>query len=332
MIKLKELLSKSNIKFIENQQLSVKSTFKIGSTADIFIAPENIKEFQQVLNITETLKKDFFILGGGSNIVFPDTPFHKVIISTENLKAVEELTLENSSLSGLSEKNKVLVKCQSGTAMASFVNYCTEHSLSGAEEFAGLPGSVGGAVFMNARCFNKSINEIFYSASYLDMNEQEKSLIKKELKYNISDWDYKKSPFQGAEGSQKGSSAEDARKIITEVTFILTKMPETSRKDIEINCKKYISERVAKGHFKYPSAGSVFKNNRSFGKPSGQLIDEAGLKGFTSGGAKIAPFHGNFIININKATSKDVKYIVGTVQKIVKEKSGFMLEPEIIFL
>ena len=96
--------------------------------------------------------------------------------------------------------------------------------------------------------------------------------------------------------------------------------------------QKYISERVDKGHFKYPSAGSVFKNNHDFGKPSGKIIDEAGLRGYSIGGAKIADFHGNFIINVNKATAKDIKDLVLYTQTQIKNNFGFSLEPEIIFV
>ena len=99
-----------------------------------------------------------------------------------------------------------------------------------------------------------------------------------------------------------------------------------------VKCKYYINERISKGHFKYPSAGSVFKNNHDFGKPSGKLIDEAGLKGLEYGGAQIAPFHANFIINKNNATSQDIKTLVKKVQNEVKNKFGFNLEPEILFL
>ena len=123
-----------------------------------------------------------------------------------------------------------------------------------------------------------------------------------------------------------------AKKIILSGTFLLTKCDESEHKRIEADCKKYISERVDKGHFKYPSAGSVFKNNHDFGKPSGKIIDEAGLKGFAIGGAQIAPFHGNFIINVNNAKARDISDLVKHVQICVKEKFNFDLEPEIIFL
>ena len=111
-----------------------------------------------------------------------------------------------------------------------------------------------------------------------------------------------------------------------------TKSQEQIQKEIQQKCNKFISERKEKGHFKYPSAGSVFKNNHTFGKPSGKIIDEAGLKGTQIRGAQIAPFHANFIINVNHATAKDIKDLVTLTQNQVFQKFGYNLEPEIIFL
>ena len=101
---------------------------------------------------------------------------------------------------------------------------------------------------------------------------------------------------------------------------------------IKEECRKYIDDRESKGHFKFPSAGSVFKNNRDFGQPSGKLIDDAGLKGTEFGGAQIAPWHGNFIINKGNARASDIEELVRLAKSRVREKTGFNLECEIIFL
>ena len=132
-----------------------------------------------------------------------------------------------------------------------------------------------------------------------------------------SDWEYKKSPFQ------------TNKWIVLEVVYKVEKLSDNS-KIVEKN-NFYVEDRRQKGHFKFPSAGSVFKNNRSFGKPSGKLIDEAGLKGFTIGGAQIAPWHGNFIINCGNAKSDDILALVNKAKETVKEKFGFELECEILF-
>lgn len=304
-----------------NEPLAQKTTFKVGGTAELFIKPQNYYSFQIALSNLLATNTPFFILGGGSNIVFPDGTLEKVVLSTQDFVSVDKLAVRDLPMDFTEKsipKDKILITCFSGTPMASLVNYCTEHYISGVEQFAGLPGSVGGATFMNARCFDKSISDIIYYTTHMNLNKDKVEL--EHNRFDPSKWDYKKSPFQ------------DGNKFITTVTFILDQKTAKDQPQIQADCKKYIAERVDKGHFKYPSAGSVFKNNHDFGKPSGKIIDEAGLKGYTIGGAKIADFHGNFIINFNKASAKNIKDLVEYTTKEVINKFGFKLEPEIIFV
>lgn len=305
---------------LRNEPLAPKSTFKVGGTADLFIKPINYYSFQIVLSVLLETKTKFFILGGGSNIVFPDH-FEGVIISTQSFAEIDYMEAENCPEDfGKVElaPNQCLVTCFSGTSIATLVNFCTKNNIHGVEKFAGLPGTVGGALFMNARCFEQSISDVLFSTTYMELNDSKVKL--HHILKNPDDWDYKKSPFQ------------DGKSFITTATFLLEQQTEAEHNTIESECKKYIAERVDKGHFKFPSAGSVFKNNHEYGKPSGRIIDEAGLKGYQIGGAKIADFHGNFIINVNKATQKDILDLVTYTQNTVKEKFGYYLEPEIIFL
>jgi len=306
---------------LENEALAPKTTFKVGGKAELFIAPENYYSFQIAFDALLKSKIPFFIMGGGSNLVFSDQGFKGAVISTCKFNDTAYYPPSNISPAFgpvKLKKNDVLITCFSGTPMASLVNFCTENNISGLEKFAGLPGSVGGAVFMNARCFEKSISDIIFSVSYMDYSDSTIQL-KQEL-YDPKAWSYKKSPYQ------------QGKKFITTATFLLTQKNASEHEQIEAECKKYIKERVSKGHFKFPSAGSVFKNNRAFGKPSGQIIDEAGLRGLSQGDAKVADFHANFIINTGKATASDIKALVNQVQNKVFEKYGFSLEPEIIFV
>ena len=306
---------------LENEPLAPKTTFKIGGNADLFIAPQNYYSFQIALEALLQNNIRFFIMGGGSNIVFADEGFRGAVVCTTNFSDAAYFPPSNISPQFGKiklKKDQVLVTCFSGTPMAAFVNFCTENSISGVEQFAGLPGTVGGAVFMNARCFDKSISDIIFSVSYQDYSDS-KIKLQQEL-YNPEKWAYKTSPYQSG------------KKFITTATFLLTQKNASDQPDIQSECQKYISERVNKGHFKFPSAGSVFKNNHAFGKPSGMIIDEAGLRGLTCGGAKVADFHGNFIINTGNATAKDIKTLVQQVQEKVQQKFGFSLETEIIFV
>ena len=306
---------------LENEPLAPKTTFKIGGNADLFIAPQNYYSFQIALEALLQNNIRFFIMGGGSNIVFADEGFRGAVVCATNFSDAAYFPPSNISPQFGKiklKKDQVLVTCFSGTPMAAFVNFCTENSISGVEQFAGLPGTVGGAVFMNARCFDKSISDIIFSVSYQDYSDS-KIKLQQEL-YNPEKWAYKTSPYQSG------------KKFITTATFLLTQKNASDQPAIQSECKKYISERVNKGHFKFPSAGSVFKNNHAFGKPSGMIIDEAGLRGLTCGGAKVADFHGNFIINTGNATAKDIKTLVQQVQEKVQQKFGFSLETEIIFV
>lgn len=312
---LKQSLQLAGIHFKENEPLAPKTTFKVGNTADLFIIPQTIEEFRSAYCAVKSLDADFFILGGGSNVVFPDNPYSGIIISTQ---ALSNILYSDDEIPNISD-DEVVVTCQAGTPMSSFVNFCTRHSLSGAEEFAGLPGTVGGAVYMNARCFEKSISDILYQTEHFEFQGHGQSKLFL-VPFSKEQWDYKKSPFQ------------TTNKIIASASFILKKVSPNERIQIEEKCKQFIAERVDKGHFKYPSAGSVFKNNHSFGKPTGKIIDEAGLRGTTIGGAQIAPFHGNFIININNAKAQDILSLVKLAQDKVKELYGFNLETEIIFV
>ena len=311
------MLKIAKIPYTENEPLAPKSTFKVGGTARLFITPQNPEQLKAAISAARSAELPFFVTGGASNVVYPDGVYEGAIISTQQIKEIfydPDVTAPDGS---------VLVTCQCGVPMAAFVDFCTKKNLSGAEQFAGLPGTVGGAVYMNARCFDRSISDIVFSTSHIEYHHQDPFVI--QYLINPSLWDYKKSPFQKTDKKEQS--------YVTEVTFHLkqVKTPEEHDKIVS-DCKKYIAERVDKGHFKYPSAGSVFKNNHDFGAPSGKLIDECGLKGLSEGGAQIAPFHGNFIINTGNATAENIKTLVKAAQKAVKEKFGFDLEPEIIFV
>lgn len=318
---LASMLKIAKIPFTENEPLAPKSTFKVGGSARLYIRPQTAEQLESTISAARSSELPYFITGGASNVVYPDGLYEGAIISTQEIKEIffdpDDITSDGS----------LLVTCQCGVTMAAFVDFCTRKNLSGAEQFAGLPGTVGGAVYMNARCFDRSISDILYSTKHIEF-EGEKAL-QIEVPFKADEWDYKKSPFQAHTGTD---GSQTTQRYITQATFRLRPAGSSAHDRIAADCKKYIAERVNKGHFKYPSAGSVFKNNHAFGAPSGKLIDECGLKGLTIGGAQIAPFHGNFIINTGNASAADIRALVQTAQKAVHDKFGFNLEPEIIFV
>ena len=292
-----------NGRFLYDEPLADKTTFKVGGSARIFVEPFDIKSFQNFVCLAKKMMFPFLVMGGGSNIVVPDEGISYPVLSTGGLKNIS-----------LKDDNRLV--CDSGCTMESIVNFCLEHSLAGMERFAGLPGTIGGALFMNARCYDISISDLVDKVTYLDENGEIQV-----YHFDSNDWDYKKSPFQEKFNSSTILCAE-----------LKVKPAESDLPEIKAEADSYIKDRNDKGHFRYPSAGSVFKNNRNFGKPSGKIIDECGLKGFAIGGAQVAPWHGNLIINTGNASAKDIYDLTYCVADKVFEQTGFKLEPEIIFL
>ena len=293
-----------NGKILFDEPMRERTTFKIGGPAELFIEPADEQSLIFVLNELHILKLPVFILGSGSNLVVSDKGIEGCILCTSSLKNID---FDGSFL-----------HCGSGCSFEEVLDFCRLHSLGGLESFAGLPGSVGGAVYMNARCYEKSISDVLAGADYLCGT---KAQDKKHYSMNEADWDYKKSPFMAMYGS-------GGRPLILSASF---KVCREAPARIEQKCAEYMKDRERKGHFHYPSAGSVFKNNRAFGKTSGQIIDEAGLRGLRIGDAQIAPWHGNFIVNLGNASADSIKELIEQIQCEVKRKTGFDLECEIVF-
>lgn len=295
---------------VKNELLKNHTTFQIGGPADTFVEPESVADLGKLLKELNAAGEDYFILGGGSNLVFSDEGFRGTIISTGKINRIAMI-------------GEDLVIAEAGVTMKDLVDFCSGKGLSGLEEFAGLPGTVGGALFMNARCFDKSISDVLHETHWLEKRGDVYETCGIEYEKDQTSWDYKKSPFQHPENER----------VILSGTFKV-KVAETAEEfvGIKAKCDSYIKNREEKGHFKYPSAGSVFKNNHAFGKPSGKIIDEAGLRGYSIGDAQVAPFHGNIIINLGNATADDVKKLVLYIQNQVQQKFSFDLENEIIFV
>lgn len=309
-----ELLFNDRAKFQgiarKNEILAGHCTMHVGGPASLFLEPQNMQSLIFAIESSRLAEKSFFLLGGGSNVVFPDEGLELVICTRSLEKDTELKILEDRD-------GKKSVSCPAGSVWGGILSFCRDNNLGGLEAFTSLSGTAGGAVFMNASCFGRSVADCLVSADYLDMESLELCRYEK----NISDWGYKKSPFQRV-ARESGSD----RKIIISAEFSVSEGFDS------VLAEKIRQKRISMGHFKAPSAGSVFKNNPDKEIIAGKLIDECGLKGFSIGGAQIAPWHGNFIINPgNKASASDIKALVEYIQKAVMEKTGILLEKEIIF-
>ena len=320
MFNLEEKEKKNSfpVKFRDIIQKKVKlssfTSFKIGGDADIYIMPSSLEELKATLAFIQEERIPAILLGGGTNLLIPDDGIRGAVLHTCRLNKIR---LTKSA-------GETVVQAEAGSLMQDLTAFCAEQGLTGLEDFAGLPGTVGGAVFMNARCYEKSISDVLISASVLYFSG--KGCTMEEYGYRQKDWGYKRSPFQPQ--NKRYAELSGNRPVIVSAAF---RTVQGDKMLIRKTMENRIADRTAKGHFKFPSAGSVFKNNHAFGKPSGRLIDEAGLRGLQIGGAQVAPWHGNFIVNTGSATAREVMKLIKTIQKRVKDNTGFELEPEIIF-
>ena len=336
-----------------DESMAKHTTMKVGGNAALFIEPADTYSAATVFTCCKDKNIPVFTVGGGSNLVVSDEGFDGAVVSSRKMNRIDISVLEGDSQSLLAKVNDLLpqklesaklpgckpcvveVKCGAGTRMNDVAAFCAKYGIIGMEHFAGLPGTTGGAVFMNARCYDENISDVISSVEYIDLSGLYDEAAPKQITgctyvKSDADWEYKHSPFQ----HMKAFITRVHFKCICLDNRVLdgySAADPAIQEFIRGNNSHFVQDRIAKGHFRAPSAGSVFKNNHDFGKPSGQLIDEAGLKGTAVGGAQIAPWHGNFIINTGTATAKDIYDLVTLVQQKVRKETGFGLEPEIIF-
>jgi UDP-N-acetylmuramate dehydrogenase len=318
------------------EELSARSSFKIGGKAALLAEPSDEESLAFALTEIRNAKIPYFVLGGGTNVLFSDAGFDGIIVSTKKLSDIsiveshsgnERIAQDQDCAAADQDGGKTIIRAGAGTSMAALVSFAQEKALSGLEEFAGLPGTVGGAAFMNARCFDREMSEVAAKITWLEWTDNAQAqdapqnqdgagaFRVKSAVFAPSDWAYKKSPFTGT------------GRVVLSAEFIVQKGDKAS---IAQKAAAFIQERKDKGHYKAPCAGSVFKNNRAFGRPTGKIIDELGLKGEKRGGAQIAPFHGNIIINAGGASSADVRALIDLCKSAALEKFGFKLEEEIV--
>lgn len=289
---------KENIKGVlhkKNISLKKYNNFRINAKALNFYIPETIDGFVDLLKYFEESQKKYIVLGGGSNLLFVDEIVETPIIFTGFFSRIENYS---DGILGYS-----------GTKVFDLVKHAYKNSFGGLEFLFGLPGSIGGAAYMNARCYEHSISEFIESVGIIDDN----------FEYNHigiedCDYDYKKSVFQ------------NKKYIIIDVKFKLNKK---DKKSIKSEMNKYLKDRKIKNQFKYPSAGSVFLNDYKTNMIAGKIIDSINMRGVKFGGAMVSPYHANFIVNYKNATGKDILFLMKKVKEEVYNQKGIVLKPEI---
>ncbi|KAA0258372.1 UDP-N-acetylmuramate dehydrogenase [Deferribacter autotrophicus] len=282
------------IRIIENEPLSKHTTYRVGGPAKYFIMPVTNDELIETISWAKSKKLSYEIIGFGSNVLFMDEGFEGVVVST---------ALLNRWI--LDKKEFLVAGC--GVGLMELVEFAVHKGIAGFEKLAGIPGSVGGAVKMNAGAFGIEMKDILVDCLVYDIDKNDVEVIKNE----DCVFSYRK-----AKGLEN--------KIILSARF-LRKRGEI--KELEKIKNDILVRREDKQPLEFASCGSVFK--RPTGDYAGRLIEEAGLKGFSIGGAKVSEKHANFIVNCGDAKSKDILAIIDHVQSTVYKKFGILLEPEV---
>ena len=286
-------LDESKIRYEKDMPLSRLSSFKIGGPADLFVMPESSDELKTVLCLAKEAGVKTLTVGNMSNLLFSDEGFRGAVITTK-------------AMSGIKADGKC-VTADAGVSLSSLAGFCRKNSLSGAEFLYGIPGTVGGGVYMNAGAYGSSVSDILTSSVCLD-GEIFKTVPAPEHAFSYRESIYKK----------RGGT-------IVSATFSLAfGDPDAILSTME----GFMSKRRASQPLDKPSAGSVFK--RPEGHFAGKLIEDAGLKGTRIGGAAVSEKHAGFIVNTGGAASSDVKKLIELIKNRVFERFGVMLEEEII--
>lgn len=292
----------------KNVQLAQYTTFHIGGPADFFVRATSVDDLISAVSWARGRGISFFVLGQGANILISDRGFRGLVIKNES---------DNVSINGN------VVVAESGTSIADLITKTAELGLSGLEHFAGIPSSLGGALWQNLHFLSADRTSTAYIADVVKSAE----ILRVDHRLELNDKETVNASYF--------NFGYDYSTLHNTHDIVLTATLELQSKNTQ-EIKKIIEENLAWRKEKHPenatkkSAGSVFKKIEGYG--AGRLIEKAGLKGNTIGGAQISEKHANFIINTGNATAKDVRDLITLVQTKVKESSGLQLEPEISFI
>ncbi len=287
----------ASLDYEKNVRLSEHSSFKVGGPADYAVFPKSESALCAVVDYCKCEKIKYTVIGNGTNVLFSDEGYRGVVIFTTHLKKIRK------------NRNTIFAEC--GVSMTALANYAQKNGLTGLEFAYGIPGSVGGAVFMNAGAYDGEIKNVLQKSSYFDT-----SLSKRFDLYNA-----------GHKFAYRSSIYETNDNVILSATF---ELKPGDPLEIKAKMDGFMKARKEKQPLEYPSAGSTFK--RCEGHYTAKMIDEAGLKGFSVGGACVSEKHAGFVINKGNATSKDIKELVAIIKEKIYEIHGINIEEEIRYI
>ena len=291
--KIADLLPEMQFSF--NELMSKHTSFRIGGPVEVMIFPDSAEALQTILKRTALLDCKKAILGAGTNILAPDEGLSGIVICLKDC------------LDGMSVENGNHIRVAAGVTMTRAAVFAANNGLGGLEFAHGIPGTVGGGVYMNAGAYGGEICQVCQSVEVLTPLGDYKQ-------YNADEMDF----------SYRHSRLEETGEIVISATFTLEPKPQ---EEIRGKMQELMNKRKTSQPLEYPSAGSAFK--RPVGGYAAALIDNAGLKGFRIGDAAVSEKHAGFVINLHCATASDVKEVLKQVATKVKENSGMDLHPEI---
>lgn len=284
-------------KVLIDEPMNRHTTFRIGGPADYFLTPSSAQEVKEILRICKEENLPYFILGNGSNLLVSDRGYRGVIIQL--YRNFNEITVEGTK-----------IRACAGALLSGIAAAAKNESLTGFEFAGGIPGTLGGAVVMNAGAYGGEMKDILEEATVMTQEGEILHIPVKELKMGY-----------------RTSVIKTAGYIVLEAVISLKKGDPDA---IKARMKELTEQRTGKQPLEYPSAGSTFK--RPEGYFAGKLIMDAGLRGYQVGGAQVSQKHCGFVINTGNATAADVRGLMNDVIKTVQDKFGVTLEPEVKFL
>lgn len=285
--------------------MSQYTSMRIGGPADVFVLPENLRDLQMILKYRGSCP--VWTLGEGTNLLVRDRGIRGIVISLKNcFKSIQRPVFYKTP----DGKERAVIQVGAGVKLSYLAKYVARYGLTGIETLAGIPGSIGGAVVMNAGAEGTEIGQVLRSVKRVNLEGEVEIFDKDEITFT-----YRKTIFPSRDG------------IVIEAELDLEKGETT---EIYRTMDNHLSRRSSTQPLTMPNSGSIFKNPE--GDSAGRLIESAGLKGCSIGGAGVSIKHANFIVNKGNASAKDVIQLIEHIQTVVEEKTGTKLEQEIVII
>lgn len=287
-----------DVKIAEEEPMSHHTSFRVGGPARRMAFPQRAEQMVLLLSLARECGARPLVIGNGTNLLVPDSGLDRLVIATAGLRRLEAGTAPDTVLAG------------AGVCLAQAADFACRQGLTGLEFAHGIPGTVGGAVYMNAGAYGGEMSQVVTQVTVVNREGETMELDNATMEFGYRTSIIRHSPF-----------------AVTEVVFCLERGEQEA---VRAKMEELAARRREKQPLEYPSAGSTFK--RPEGHFAGQLIMEAGFKGFQIGGARVSDKHCGFIVNTGNATAEDVRQVIEEIRRRVKERFHVDLETEVVFL